>query len=72
MPTQISGDTGVSQVQDGAVSTDDLSNLAVTPEKLSQKLTLGAVQATTSGTSRIKEGDTSPLVKKYPPGRAYK
>lgn len=51
MTTQISGDTGVSQCQPSSVSSDDLQAGAVTPDKLSQKLTLGTAQATTSGTS---------------------
>lgn len=41
MTTQISGDTGVSQVQAGSINPDDLA----------QKLTLGTAQNTTSGTS---------------------
>lgn len=40
MATVISGDAGVSQVQDGII----------TPPKLTQKLTAGTAQATTSGT----------------------
>lgn len=41
MTTQISGDTGVSQVQAGSINPDDLV----------QKLTLGTAQNATSGTS---------------------
>ena len=51
MSTVISGDTGVSQVQDGVIQTTDIAAGAVTPEKMSQKLTLGTAQNTTSGTS---------------------
>lgn len=40
MPTQISGSTGVSKVQDGVVVTADIADLAITPEKMSQKMTL--------------------------------
>ena len=40
MPTQIEGSTGVSKVQDGVVGTADIADLAVTPEKMSQKMTL--------------------------------
>jgi hypothetical protein len=51
MATTISGDTGVSQVQDGVIQTADIAPLAVTPEKMSQKLTLATAQNTTSGTA---------------------
>ncbi len=47
MPTVISGDTGVSQVQAGVVSTDDLGEASVTPSKMSQPLTLGTAKAAT-------------------------
>ena len=50
MTTQISGTTGVSGVQDGVIVTADLADLAVTPEKMSQKMTLMAT-VTASGTA---------------------
>lgn len=56
------GAVGSSEIATGAVSTDELAanavteakvaDGAVTPAKLSQKLTLGTVQASTSGTAR--------------------
>ena len=51
MTATISGDTGIDLIQDGAVATADIANGVVTPAKLSQPLTLGTAQATTSGTS---------------------
>jgi hypothetical protein len=39
MPCSITGN-GLDKVQDGSIGTGDLANLAVTPEKMSQKLTL--------------------------------
>lgn len=38
--TRIDGTTGIDRVQDGSIITEDLAPLAVTPEKMSQKLTL--------------------------------
>jgi hypothetical protein len=42
----------VNSVADGAIGTNQLAAGAVTPAKLSQKLTLGTAQDTTSGTSK--------------------
>jgi hypothetical protein len=50
MPTVIDGTTGIDLVQDNVITTADLQNGAVTPAKLSQPLTLGTPQNTTSGT----------------------
>lgn len=38
-------------IPDGIIATSDLASLAVTPEKMSQKLTMGTAVASTSGTS---------------------
>ncbi len=45
------GTVGTAQLQDGAVITQDIADNAVTPAKLSQKLTSGTAVASTSGTS---------------------
>ena len=51
MPTQISGDTGVSQVQAGAVQAGDIAAGAVSLTELSQKMTLSALVPFTSFTT---------------------
>ena len=51
MTTQFSGDTGASTTGVNSVTTTSITDGAVTPTKLSQPLTLGTAQATTSGTS---------------------
>lgn len=38
-------------IPDGIITTSDIASLAVTPEKMSQKLTMGTAVASTSGTS---------------------
>jgi len=45
------GTVGTAQLQDGAVITQDIADGAVTPIKMSQKLTSGTAVASTSGTS---------------------
>ncbi len=51
MAVTISGTTGVSLADTNAVPTAAVQDLAVTPAKLSQKLTQGTAVATTSGTA---------------------
>lgn len=51
MTTQISGDTGVSQVQDNTVTSAKIVAGAVGPSDLAQPLTSRTAVATTSGTS---------------------
>ena len=61
MPTIITGSTGVDQISDNSVSASKIVNASitvskiadanVTPAKLSQPLTSGTAQASTSGTS---------------------
>lgn len=52
MTVVINGTTGIDTLIDGAVSTTaKLANSIVTPAKLTQPLTLGTAQNTTSGTS---------------------
>ena len=59
MSTTISGDAGVSQVQDGSIGTADIANGAVTPAKLSQVLTASGV-VTTTGTTAVTLSNTIP------------
>lgn len=50
-PTVGSGSIATANLADAAVTTAKIADAAVTPAKLSQKLTLGTVVATTSGTA---------------------
>lgn len=52
MPQTFSGDTGASKCDAGSVDTAAIQAGAVTPAKLSQSMTMGTRQLTTSGTTK--------------------